>query len=281
MTKRALLIGINYKNQSSQLNGCINDVKNIQNVLVNNCSYSPQNIRMLTDESSVQPTRSAIEENIRWLVSNCSPGDTLFFHYSGHGSQMKDTNGDEPDSLDEVIVPLDYMTKGVISDDWLFINMAQVVPPNVTLYAFFDCCHSGTIIDLRFNYRSLCTPKTGTIKSGMPFVFSDWTDRFTLSVNRTRETNGTVCMISGCQDPQTSADAHLNNTFQGAFTYCLIEFFKTNTAKMPDGTFKFSGNVKLRNILKELNARLDINGFSQDSQLSIGRSADLELTFNP
>lgn len=282
MSKRALLIGINYNNSgSAQLRGCINDIKNINNVLVNNCSYPPQNIRMLSEEHSIKPTRRAIEDNIRWLVANAQPGDTLFFHYSGHGSQVKDANGDEPDGHDEVIVPLDYTTAGIITDDWIFENMVSKVPPNVTLYAFSDCCHSGTILDLRFNYRSLCAPKTGTIKSGMPFVYSDWLDRFTLSVNRSRETTGTVCMFSGCQDPQTSADAFLNRTFQGAFTYCFLEFIKTHLTRMPNGTFKFTGNIKLRNILKEINARLDINGFKQDSQLSIGRSADLEMTFNP
>ena len=45
------------------------------------------------------------------------PGDYLFFHYSGHGGQQADKDGDEADGKDETLVPLDYQTAGQITDD--------------------------------------------------------------------------------------------------------------------------------------------------------------------
>jgi hypothetical protein len=246
MVKRALLIGINYKGTDAELRGCINDIENIRSILVNNCDYQDANIRILTEESSIIPTRSNIETQIRWLVSNCMPGDTLIFYYSGHGANVNDRNGDETDKKDEVLIPLDYEKNGFITDDWLYQNMASRIPNGVKLFGFTDCCHSGTMIDLKYNYKSLSTYRKGKVEKGMSYVFSDWTDRFSFGVEKSKDIPGFVCFFSGCQDQQTSADAHINKQFQGAFSYCLIEFMKTNLQRMSNGTFRFrNGLVKL------------------------------------
>ena len=56
------------------------------------------------------------------LLENINNGSVseVWIHYSGHGSHIKDMDGDEEDGFDEVLVPLDYDKNGVISDD--FIN---------------------------------------------------------------------------------------------------------------------------------------------------------------
>jgi len=41
------------------------------------------------------------------LIDAAQPGDTLLFHFSGHGQQVPDDNGDEIDGLDETLVPAD------------------------------------------------------------------------------------------------------------------------------------------------------------------------------
>jgi hypothetical protein len=282
MVKRALLIGINYRKSDAELKGCINDTTNIKNILINNCGYVNSNIKVLTEDQQMTPTKHNIEAQMQWLLTNCVTGDTLFLYYSGHGSYTRDTSSDETDGNDEVIVPLDYKQSGIITDDWLFTNLISKVPANVTLWAFTDCCHSGTIMDLKYNYKSMCAPKKGTVKAGMRYVPADWSDRFLFSLERSKEIVGNVCLFSGCQDKETSADAYLAKQSQGAFSYCLIEFIKNNLIRMPDGSFRFNNNVKLRNILKEINCRLDINGFAgQNSQLSISKQDDLEKTFNP
>ena len=38
-------------------------------------------------------------------ATDVQPGDSLFFHYSGHGSQQPDPLGVEEDGMNEVILP--------------------------------------------------------------------------------------------------------------------------------------------------------------------------------
>lgn len=281
MVKKALLIGINYKNSDAELNGCINDVNNMCNMLTQNCGYEPNNVIVLTDDTPNQPTKANIEAYIKWLVAGAKSGDNLFFHYSGHGSYVRDRNGDEADGNDEVLVPIDYMTAPCITDDWLYDNLASKVPFGCTLYALTDCCHSGTMLDLRYGYQSMCALKNGSLVNDMPYVATNWTDRFSMSVNKKNEVRGRVILISGCLDPQTSADAYIRGQGQGAFTYCLLECMKANVTHTPDGKTRYRGNTRLRNILKEVNARLDIGEFEQNSQLSTGKQTDIESFFSP
>lgn len=265
MAKKAVLVGINYKNTDAQLNGCINDVKNIRAILETRYGYS--NIRLLTDETDVKPTKKNIEDSIEWLVNGNVAGDTLVFYYSGHGSSLKDRTGEETDGNDEVIIPLDYTTKGVITDDWLYANLCCKIPAEANLWAFTDCCHSGTILDLKYNYQSNCVLKQGIVASG--YNAAEWTDNYSFYVERTKDIVGNVVLFSGCQDKETSADAYLAKTNQGAFSYCFLDILKTSKVQ----------NIKLRNILKEINCKLELNGFkTQNCQLSIGKQSDLEKT---
>jgi len=277
--KRAFLCGINYIGTSSALNGCINDINNINNFLVKNCGYDPKNITIMTDDAKCQrkPTKENMEAGIRALSVGCKAGDTIVFYYSGHGSDIKDSNGDESDGRDNVLVPLDYESRGIITDDWLFTNLASVLPAGVTLWVFTDCCHSGTMMDLQYNLQcnSVC-------KNPKPIKYNsaDWSNQFGMSTERNKLTTADVYLFSGCLDPQTSADATIRNQAQGAFTACFLEFVQANSTKRPDGTLVFnSGSQTLSNMLKEINCRLVINGFSQRSQLSMGKIKDFTKKF--
>lgn len=282
MVKKALLIGINYKGTADELRGCINDIKNINDILLNNCDYCEKNIKILSEEHEESPTRGNIEKNISWLMSGLMEGDTILFYYSGHGSNIPDVNKDECDKRDEVLVPLDYEKSGVITDDWLYENMIKRVPKNVTLVGCVDACHSGTMVDLKYNFQSKCQYKKGELELGIPYDSKEWSDRFSLSLEKTQPVSGNVYFLSGSQDHEYSADAHIENTFQGAFTYCLIELIKNNMVKLEDGSVRYKNKtIKLRHVLKEINARLDINGFSgQNTQLSVSRPDYLEKTFD-
>lgn len=283
MVKKALLIGIDYigvtqNGQSIALNGCIDDIQNINQFLTNNCGYSPQNVAILTDQMSVTPTLGNIEAYINWLISGSMPGDTLFFYYSGHGAAVQNNSSNESDGQTEVMVPLDFQTAGVITDDWLFTNFAVRIPAGVNLWAFMDCCHSGTMMDLKYNYKSNCQYKKGAISQNMPFVNADWTYQFALSYEPSADVTGNVCMFSGCLDNETSADAYEGNQYQGAFTYCLLSCLKS---KLVNNRFP-TGTVRVLDILKEVNARLHINGFTgQDSQFSCHNTSDFMRTFDP
>jgi hypothetical protein len=270
MVKKAVLIGINYRGTSLALQGCINDVRNVYNFLTSQAGYSPENIRVLTDDD-IQPTNSNIKSNISWLLDGAISGDTLMFHYSGHGSNIADVNGDETDKRDETIVPIDYSRAGMITDDWLFENFMSKVPQGVKLWAFMDCCHSGTVLDLKYNYRSLCNPKPGKPLSG-PYVSSNWTNVFQYSTQRSRDIPGNVCMFSGSLDPQFAADAFINGKAQGAFTACLLDCLQNNLAQFR--------SLKLHDILKEVNVRLQTGGYNQRTQLSTSQRDNLKVLFD-
>ncbi|RAL61946.1 hypothetical protein DID88_002435 [Monilinia fructigena] len=106
--RKALLIGINYFGQRGQLRGCINDVTcQFTKIL----GISGNGMVILTDGQQnpmSQPTKQKYLRAMHWLVKDARPNDSLFFHYSGHGGQTKDLDGDEEDGYDEVIYPVDF-----------------------------------------------------------------------------------------------------------------------------------------------------------------------------
>ena len=70
-----------------------------------------------------------------------------FGSYSGHGSHVLDTNGDEIDNRDEVLCLANY-SAGMITDDWLHQKfLKQITDENLKMIMVFDCCHSGTQMD--------------------------------------------------------------------------------------------------------------------------------------
>ena len=134
-----------------------------------NYGFRFQDIVTLTDDQNDpvrRPTHANIIRAMNWLVADAKPGDNFFLHYSGHGSQTEDLDGDEEDGLDETILPVDFKTAGQIVDDVCFpITMVsdsqkmhdilvKPLPKGARLTAIFDCCHSGSVLDLPYEYVS-------------------------------------------------------------------------------------------------------------------------------
>lgn len=88
-TGYALFIGINYYRSMSNLKGCVNDVKNFRDKLLS-FGWNPDRIMIMLDN---QATKSGIISGIQWLVSHCSDKDSLWFHFSGHGSWTLTNDG--------------------------------------------------------------------------------------------------------------------------------------------------------------------------------------------
>ena len=86
--KYAVLVGINHyvALQGNDLQGCVNDVNNMWELLTKHYGYDPDNIRMICDDRATQQN---ILERLEWLVTIAKPGDELVFHYSGHGSSVR------------------------------------------------------------------------------------------------------------------------------------------------------------------------------------------------
>lgn len=104
-------------------------------------------------EAVKKPTKHNIRMALFWLVQGCKPGDSLVFHFSGHGSQQRNVIGDEMDGMDETICPVDFETQGMIVDDEINTAIVRPLPPGVKLHAIIDACHSGTVLDLPWLYR--------------------------------------------------------------------------------------------------------------------------------
>jgi uncharacterized protein YbjT (DUF2867 family) len=69
------------------------------------------------------------------------------------------------DGYDETLVPLDYATEGQIRDDDLLKSLVCAMPKGVTMTCLFDCCHSGTVLDLPYvfigdgEHEAISTPE--------------------------------------------------------------------------------------------------------------------------
>jgi Caspase domain/Domain of unknown function (DUF4384) len=139
--KRAVLIGINNYRAVPSLMGSVNDVTAIREILLKRWGFQAENVSMLTDE---QATRANIMAMLEKVVHESDVNDTVYIHYSGHGSQVQDLNGDEEDGLDETLVPQDGRTPGVrdIVDDELDELFSKLRTHNVVIV--LDSCHSGT-----------------------------------------------------------------------------------------------------------------------------------------
>lgn len=255
--KRALLVGINYIGTENQLNGCINDIKNVQLFLKNSRNYSDF-VKLTDDNQDTLPTKDNILKGLEDLVKGAKAGDELWFHFSGHGILVRDTNRDEESGYDSCICPLDFQDSGFILDDQL--RSILVIPDGVKLYVVLDCCHSGTGCDLRYKYED----ESYYNKSGRPkkYVSSEWTLKQTMTqFKKYPKSKGDIVMISGCKDTQTSADAFEEGESAGALTYCLLKTIKNNF-----------GNCKWKVFLKDLKCTLKVKGYSQIPIITSGKS---------
>ncbi|KAG7447456.1 uncharacterized protein BT62DRAFT_930467 [Guyanagaster necrorhizus] len=253
--KKALCIGINYRGQPHELKGCINDARHIRDFLMHHWGYKSEDIVMLTDDSTnprSQPTRKNMIDGMHWLVKNAQPHDSLFFHYSGHGGQTKDLDGDEVDGYDEVIFPVDFKHRGQIIDDEMHLIMVKSLPAGCRLTALFDCCHSGTALDLPYVYGH----DGRLIKKEQ--ISKKW--------RKIKSTPADVISWSGSQDSQTSADTFQGGVPVGAMSYAFV----TSLRKTPEQSYQ----QLLRSIRKILHPK-----YSQKPQLGSSHHIDTSLRF--
>ena len=196
--RKALLIGLNYKGTPNELNGCENDIQSMKERFSRVWNVPEDNIAMKMDGDLTH--EQGLIYHLNELVKDAVSGDSLLFHYSGHGLQIPDDNGDEADGLDEAIMT----NVGLVRDDEI-ADVLKTIPEGVKIFMIFDCCHSATMADLCFHYSN-----------GREYRYANY-DRFKCD----------VVTISGCQDTQTSADAWISEKrdFFGALTASLLPIF--------------------------------------------------------
>ncbi|KAG6019009.1 hypothetical protein E4U41_003446 [Claviceps citrina] len=292
--RKALLIGINYFGQKGELRGCINDVQNVSNFLINKYGYKREDMVILTDDQQnpvMRPTKDNMLRAMGWLVKDARPNDSLFFHYSGHGGQTEDRDGDEDDGYDEVIYPVDHQQAGHIVDDEIHFRLVRPLQPGVRLTAIFDSCHSATAMDLPYVYSTKGVLKEPNLAkeagqgllsalgsyargdiAGMAssvFGFAKTAFRGDEAYNKTKDTRTSpadVIMWSGSKDDQTSADATIANQATGAMSWAFINALQQN----PHQSY-----VQLLNSIRDILA----SKYTQKPQLSCSHPLDTNLLF--
>ncbi len=263
MARRALMVGINDYKSINDLGGCINDVTNMRSILTTYLGFTNKDIRVLTDSRA---TKANIMTRLGWLTKNAKAGDYLVFHYSGHGSQIRDRDGDElRDNMDELICPYDMDWDDTFITDDDLNKTFKALPDGVLLEVFLDACHSGTGL----RETGLGRPAAlGPMNDPVPRFLSPPIDiacrhegeEDTLKPKRGFQSpkRSTLHHIlwAGCRDNQTSADAYIGGTYNGAFTYYFCKHMRDA-----------GGGISRNDLLTRVRKSLRHEGYDQVPQL--------------
>ncbi len=287
------------------------DVTYMVHLLRTKFAFNDADFYVMTDKDhgiqnvhSGKPTRRNILEAMKWLVSGAQPGHSLFFHFSGHGSQVRDTSGDEADGFDETILPMDYQSAGHIVDDEIYDIMVRRLPKGARLTSVMDCCHSGTGMDLPYIHDAsgfgagmhMEQPRpggggavnafagmVGAVLSGKPqAVVNQGLHLAGLKKKKKKKHQrpqgpdpnaGEVLLFSGCRDNQVAADtARLAGVVTGAMTYCVIEAIE-------NGSQRDWHSYTYRSLLQEMREKLRAAKLKQVPQFSTSHPFDLASPF--
>jgi hypothetical protein len=196
-------------------------------------------------------TRASVLTAIRKAAKSLAAGDLFFMSFSGHGGQVPDVSGEEPDKLDETWCLFD----GQLIDDELYYELSRF-KAGVRILVLSDSCHSGTVVraarpapgtpeqrprimpravglrvyaEHKAFYDKLQTEvakAAGGRVEDPDTALANVTvsDRLTAIV---KEFHPAVILISGCQDNQFSMDGNHN----GAFTEQLLSVWNNGGFK--------------------------------------------------
>jgi hypothetical protein len=249
---RAVIFGLDYSTSSNALHGCANDANNIATCLKMLGLYDK--IDVYTDKSSpVSTTYMGILDILTSLASDTTLS-RVFIFFAGHGTQLMDiTNkddyeedgdegndkGDETDGKDECIVPSDFwdelnnqMPEKLISDDILRVVLSRF-GKDTKVTALFDCCHSGTVCDLRYVLDT--TKGTYNVLENYEACAAD------------------ITVISSCLDTQLSIEEIRagNSRPSGVFTSRFIEYMYNMTTTSPIDCTTLHISSAIYNMMKD------------------------------
>lgn len=297
--RKALLVSINAYPVAA-LRGCINDVQQMKSLLQQYYGFQDDGNKLLLDGEA---TAAGIEVGLEWLAEGGGDVDAVrVFHYSGHGSHVADETGDEPDGRDECLVPYDYETAGLVTDDVLK-TLYDRFPAGDNLTLVMDSCHSGTVNkapeeDLVFRFLPVSDAEQEKIDAaaarfarvqqeyvftelkqlrGQPLTDDDLRKKvgelmasFEKKHFGSVHTSETNVLLAGCRPDQTSADARIAGDYHGAFTYYLAEAIQ-----------KANGQITYRQVAQRVGEGLRSGRFTQIPQLEYAGQRDQSPIFQP
>jgi hypothetical protein len=216
----------------------INDVPVVKKALINQ-GFKNNNIAVIENK---QATKAGIVKALKDLIEEASEGDLVLFHYSGHGQQIMDDNGDEVDGYDEALVPYDaavrfqekvYEGQSHLRDDELeqFVKELRTkLGPQGHLVFVLDACHSGTAT------RGLSFAR-GDHEKLAPEGYKGRTNSESDSWNEKvlkNESMASFVLFSGAAANQLNYEYELNGQSMGSLTFA---FYKALTNSSSTSTY--------------------------------------------
>ncbi|HEX9973167.1 MAG TPA: caspase family protein [bacterium] len=201
--KKAVCAGINnYPGSTNDLQGCVNDANDWANLL----QLNGFDTKVILDK---QATRANLLTELENLITDAEAEDVIVFTYSGHGTNVIDTSGDEDDGYDEAL----YVYDGILLDDELRA-IIQKTKIGVHLVVISDSCFSGTV--------------TRVSPTGVPRYMktAEIPAHFKLKKKLLSEEDMVEILLSGCDDDEYSYDAYINGRWSGAFSANAISVIK-------------------------------------------------------
>ena len=204
--RRALLFGINKYGGGNNLNGCLNDVDDVEKKLKNEFPDF-----VISKYKDSQVTCANFFNTIKDAIQVMRSGDVLYLHYSGHGTQVPSSQ--EANGYHEAL----YLIDGPFIDDQIQ-TLQAMTPAGATVIAKFDSCFSGDL--LRNPTRNRFYPMPG-VRIRRKVI-----NRFAKAFKDELK----WIVFSGCSEEETSADAYIDGRYNGAFTfYDNLSYWKDST----------------------------------------------------
>lgn len=243
--KRAVLIGVNkYRDPDvNDLRGCVNDVKAIVSLLVEEYGFAPENIRKLVRDPD--NTRKGILAALKELEAATGTDDVVVVYYSGHGSQVPDESNDPEDGgWDETIVPADSGRSGRrvrdILDDELHGHLTALAEKTDGCTFIFDSCHSGSVDRFLLQQGSELTTPGVTIRATppadsrpdeAPSEAADPASRTAIAVGNSAASPQRYLKVAACLDEQTAGERRFGNAIGGIFTHHLVAALRADSSQ--------------------------------------------------
>ncbi|NEP89314.1 MAG: caspase family protein [Okeania sp. SIO2C2] len=258
--KLALLVGIN-KYKKAPLRGCVYDTEMQRHLLIHRFGFNPKEIYIVTDEKATrQGILEAFEEH---LIKQAKPGDVAVFHYSGHGSHVKDPNPIVKTSLMDgsglsgTLVPVDsslpqgYPNVGGTVNDimghTLFLLTSALKTDNFT--GILDSCFSG-MTTRDFTVRSRAGGEKIEIVSQEKAYQEKWLSRLDMSEDefvkgyQSGVAKGVV--FASAKPFQTAKDVKILDFHAGIFSYLFTQYLWQETATPKEAIAYINRQIPVR-----------------------------------
>lgn len=249
MKIHALLIGINNYNKISKLQGCVNDIKKIENYLTRNIA-SCEIIRLFDDQATKSSAINAFEQ----IKKKATESDTFLFYFAGHGTrEHADPVWRETNHKLECIVcydknpdmPSDFL----LADKELRYLIWQLSKTGCHIVTIFDCCHSGgntrnfKPISEAFDNDDILARRYVHVypqRRWSEFVFGSYINQADVTGKQVNDflPQGAHVQIAACESDEVAFETK----GEGVFTKMLLKVLEDTTGKI--SYYKLNGRIR-------------------------------------